>query len=359
MKRKLLRETVTTLRGANYDDLRRQCRRWVEDHEYELDAARPDPVPGLDDRQKDVTAPLLAVADAAGGEWPARLRAALSTLLGSSRPAAPVGLGPMLLADLRDIFTADAHLDRFTSADLMKRLNALAERPWPTFRKGREMTPGHLSRLLKPYGIVSRDLRMPDDERGKGYQLADLQDAFDRYLLPPWPGNPVSSRVTATSVDTVRESSLFASATEGACRGCENTVLLNNDGPCRGDAAKKPESPQPHVPGGPAPASCARCGTTLHWRDGRPWRCSHCHPPERLEPAGQVWSDGQRRPPPDKSDKSPGENHSPIDETPSPMGEFENGPDLSDLSGKPPPPPSSEAELDLDGGTVDGGDTVI
>ena len=46
---------------------------------------------------------------------------------------------------------------------------------------GKPLSAAKLSRLLGPFGIVPRSIRMVDKTR-KGYEREDFQDAFRRYL---------------------------------------------------------------------------------------------------------------------------------------------------------------------------------
>jgi Protein of unknown function (DUF3631) len=63
----------------------------------------PELPPEIQDRDADVWESLIAVADAVGGEWPARARAAAIALVAESKERDPT-LGVRLLADLRTIF---------------------------------------------------------------------------------------------------------------------------------------------------------------------------------------------------------------------------------------------------------------
>jgi putative DNA primase/helicase len=55
------------------------------------------------------------------------------------------------------------------------------DRPWPTFDRGRWITPAGIARMLKPYGIGSETIRL-GEEFAKGYRLSAFEDAFARYL---------------------------------------------------------------------------------------------------------------------------------------------------------------------------------
>ncbi|MET0195282.1 MAG: DUF3631 domain-containing protein, partial [Hyphomicrobiaceae bacterium] len=83
MKRKKRSEMVSRLRSRDGDELRllaRKAARWAADHEIELAAADPATPPQLNDRAADAWSPLLAIADAAGGDWPRRARHAAGML---------------------------------------------------------------------------------------------------------------------------------------------------------------------------------------------------------------------------------------------------------------------------------------
>jgi Protein of unknown function (DUF3631) len=63
----------------------------------------------IEDRDADVWEPLVAIADAIGGEWPARARAAGVALVAESKDV-EASLGIRLLADLRAIFEGEQEL---------------------------------------------------------------------------------------------------------------------------------------------------------------------------------------------------------------------------------------------------------
>jgi putative DNA primase/helicase len=65
--------------------LRRKLLRWTEDNAEALKNAHPEAPSALDDGAADNWRPLLAIADAAGGGWPARARAAAMRLSVSER----------------------------------------------------------------------------------------------------------------------------------------------------------------------------------------------------------------------------------------------------------------------------------
>jgi len=177
---------------AAAEPLRERAARWAAASVDALEHAEPELPGALDDRAQDGAEPLLAIADLAGGEWPARARAAVVELHGA-RQAEESSLGVRLLADIRAAF--DATGDKaFSTAGLLELLVAEEESPWVDWR-GKPLTPKALAGLLRPYRLRSRSVRLPDGSTPKGFQREQFEDAFNRYL----PRNPASSRHTATT----------------------------------------------------------------------------------------------------------------------------------------------------------------
>lgn len=155
----------------------------------------------IKDRDADVWEPLIAVADAAGGDWPMRARAAAVALLADAKRSAP-SWGIQLLADLRRVF-GDA--EALTTEDVLHRLCAIEESPWGDLR-GKPLDSRGLSCRLRPYGIAPRTLRI-GNATPKGYRRADLHDAWQRYLPAtlPQPGNNATSATAATTPPAVAD----------------------------------------------------------------------------------------------------------------------------------------------------------
>lgn len=181
LQRKGKGEVVERFRAAKLRELEPLCRqaaRWAADHADMLRAADPEAPSALNDRAADNWRPLLAIADLAGGEWPGRARRAALTLSGEGEESTEE-MGLVLLADLRGIFATD---DRLQTASILEKLVALEESPWRHFHKGGSpLTPRDLARLLVPFGVKSRTIRI-DAATPKGYVAADFVDAFSRYL---------------------------------------------------------------------------------------------------------------------------------------------------------------------------------
>ena len=85
---------------------------------------------GVRDRDADVWEALLAIADAAGGEWPSRARVAAVVLVADAKQSTP-SLGIRLLSDLKQVFEGR---DLMPTDAIIKALCALDEAPWGDLR---------------------------------------------------------------------------------------------------------------------------------------------------------------------------------------------------------------------------------
>jgi putative DNA primase/helicase len=168
-------------------DLKRRCARWAEDHLEELRAAKPEIPDGLRNRSRDNWWSLLAIADAAGGDWPGRARKAAVRLVRRA-VSDDEDFKAMLLEDVRFVFERHSRKGYLSSADVVKWLveeMQLEGRPWKEFSRGKPITTTALARSLKPFGVKPKKLSY--DARPMGYELhGPLQRAFDRFL-PPLP----------------------------------------------------------------------------------------------------------------------------------------------------------------------------
>lgn len=180
MKRMAPGERVEPLRSdrlGEFEPLKRKAWRWAQDNATTLQRADIETPAALRGRAADNWRHLVAVADAAGGEWPERARRAAETLsaTGLKRTAAE-----LLLQDVRAIFLA-RRVDRLPSSELAAALAAMEDRPWPEWKVGKPITPRQVARLLAGFGIAPKAIRMTAGI-AKGYYCAQFKDAFERYL---------------------------------------------------------------------------------------------------------------------------------------------------------------------------------
>lgn len=186
LKRKLTSERCEDFRKRKVlpeaEALRDRAAKWAERNLKRLRDADPEMPCELNDRQKDVCEPLIAIADLAGGEWAARATRALVELLGA-HPSRDESHGIRLLSDIRSCFEEHG-ADRIKSFTLLDSLKSNEESPWSEINRGFPLTPPGLARLLKPFDIRPHDLRFADGTH-KGYERNDFEDAWARYLSPP------------------------------------------------------------------------------------------------------------------------------------------------------------------------------
>jgi hypothetical protein len=158
-------------------DTRARCRRWADDNFDRLKSVSVPVPPSGNDRADDNWQPLFTIAHIIGGDWPGKVAKSMQQIVSVSGDDA---IGTKLLADIRGIF--DGHsVTRIFSGALVERLQALSDSPWADWNRGKGLTTNGLARLLKPFGVTSKTMRI-DGDLAKGYTLESLQDAFNRYI---------------------------------------------------------------------------------------------------------------------------------------------------------------------------------
>jgi uncharacterized protein DUF3631 len=192
MRRRAPGETVAPYRhrrdSPTLHHLAHQLAAWVNAHLGELEAAVP--VMPLEDRAADTWEPLIAVADLAGRDWPARARRAAEILTSERDGTTPASDRIRLLSDCR---TAFAHHDAIPTTVLLNRLKTDPEAPWSDYHTT-GLTAMKLAAMLREYDITSTTIRFaPPTGQAKGYRRADFEDAWTRYSPTPTitsPGEP-------------------------------------------------------------------------------------------------------------------------------------------------------------------------
>ncbi len=165
-------------------DLRESLAEWASVYLYSGDPLRYPALPaGITGRDREVWEPLVMVADLAGGEWPARLRAAALAQVNAGRESDPdaVPWARRVLMDTRKVWPDSERTDRIWTVDLIDRLNALPDSPW-SGRSANGITPWMLSTWLQDYGIRPGTVRFPNGHISKGYERAGFMGAWARYL---------------------------------------------------------------------------------------------------------------------------------------------------------------------------------
>jgi hypothetical protein len=174
---------------------------------------------GVVDRPAEVWEPLIAVADAAGGQWPALAREACIALCRVSEDRR-ASLGVRLLADIRTIFR---NADALYTATILERLIDGSEidedAPWSDLR-GRPLGIRGLATMLSKYEVKPLNVREPGGPPRKGYRRIDLWDAWQRYL---------PSVVTAQPLQPLQTSEASATAATSATHNDSRKPVFTRD----------------------------------------------------------------------------------------------------------------------------------
>lgn len=171
-------------------ELRSKAVRWAEDNIEELREHEPAMPEFLHNRREDNWRPLISIADICGGGWPEKARNAARRLCeGNQQEDTSVAVS--LLTDIKQIFE-NSEATKLTTEEILRELHRMVERPWPEWRNAKPLTDRQMARILNPYRLSSKTIRIRDTQR-KGYILSDFEDAFRRYL-PVEPEPPVRRR---------------------------------------------------------------------------------------------------------------------------------------------------------------------
>ena len=193
LERKAPGETVDRLRAEHahqgFADLRRQIRRWADDHLEAMRTADPAMPSALHDRAADNWRPLVAIAHLAGGAWPTFVEQAAVALSGCDND--DDSLAEQLLADLHTIFHDQATVfesgprDLLSTARVTELLVALDSRPWATYntKTGKPVSQYQVARLLKRFGVRSVKTKI-EAKPTNCYDRTDLEPAWNRYSPP-------------------------------------------------------------------------------------------------------------------------------------------------------------------------------
>lgn len=173
------RERLTRPEG---EALRERLGVWAKSVEGKVGDPWPDMPHGVSDRPADVWEPLLMIAELAGGDWPKLAReACISFVTGSKDDQASIGV--QLLTDLRGVFGDESTMN---TSRIIDHLSGLDESPWSEWNSHgaeKRITTVQLAKLLRPYEVRPKLLRiegLPNPVRG--YVRDDFDDAWSRYL---------------------------------------------------------------------------------------------------------------------------------------------------------------------------------
>jgi hypothetical protein len=261
LRRRRKDEKVEELRLDRLEELepiRRRAGRWATDHLDVLTAADPTVPAGLHDRARDNWRPLLAIADALGGPWPERARAAAVKLSGDAGDGDAPGV--MLLEDLKGIFGGK---DAIRSEDIVAALIELEDRPWPEWRGGKPLTKRGLAKLLKPFKVFPTQYREGDRGGLRGYKAEAMKDAWDRYLPQHPPHQSATVLRPLRPNDNPEKTKRYAPGGVANAKTGESPTAATHVAPVA--VANPHPGADPHVCGqcgdpiGPTATICAMC----------------------------------------------------------------------------------------------------
>jgi hypothetical protein len=201
MRRRKPGEKIDPFRARLHEPRGKEIRQTIEAWAAGCEIEWPDLPHQIQDRDADVWEPLIAVADAIGGEWPKLARKAAVALVTAAKEKEP-SLGIRLLADIRVVF---GDRDEMTTAIMLVMLNDMEEAPWGHL-KGGPLNSRGLGKRLREYGLKSKNVRI-NDQVLKGYHRADFIDVWERYLPPI----PPESATSATDFEDDGDDADFAS----------------------------------------------------------------------------------------------------------------------------------------------------
>lgn len=192
LRRKSKDERVTPLRrrqAAALEPLRQRLARASADFGAAIAELEPHMPEELGDRQADVWMPLVAIAEVAGEEWPARARKA-ALALSARVETDEQDIGEALLRDIRGVLASVAARalergekapDAIASLALCLELRADETGPWAAWANGKGLDPPALASLLRGFGVAPRQVKILSKNQ-RGYSVDALAPIFDRYL---------------------------------------------------------------------------------------------------------------------------------------------------------------------------------
>jgi hypothetical protein len=188
MKKRAPHEKIEPFRSREHEApghaIRNKLAEWAYLVAGSVGAAWPVLPEGIVDRPAEVWEPLIAVADASGGSWPDRARAACVALCKVAQDRR-VTLGIRLLADIRTIFGNVEALHTRTILERLcdgQRYGLDDDAPWSDLH-GKPLGERGLATMLKKYDVHSIKVKVAGDSL-QGYRREHLWDAWQRYLPP-------------------------------------------------------------------------------------------------------------------------------------------------------------------------------
>jgi hypothetical protein len=240
LRRRKASEKIASFREDRTEHLAvlaRKMARWTQDHGANLAAADPD-MGELVNRVADNWRPLFAIADEAGGKWPAQARKIASAAV---QATVDQSINVLLFAAIKWIFDgcpgdgeAFIPTDRLASFAIVERLKRIEGHPWAEWKNGKPITQNGLARLLGKFEVLSGTIRLHSGETAKGYYRSAFNDVFARYLP--------SQSVTPSQTNDDGHCDAFQNVTTTRPVTPSETSQTNNDMHCDGVTVPHPSA---------------------------------------------------------------------------------------------------------------------
>jgi hypothetical protein len=243
MRRRVLSEVVEPFRQRRIKEaaapIAQGLQDWSGGVKAHLEPIEVADVPGLGDRQMDISEPLLQIAQLAGDEWREELATALQSIFKVSREDGSASA--TLLSDIRDIF-ATRTPPHIPSKELAAALNEIEGRPWADWSHGKGLSANNLARQLKKYKIYPHVIWVAGEASFRGYETSDFADAWKRYCPSP-PVSTVRPLEPASPLDETEFSNRKASSRPYSSKTTETRMdseVLHPYGSKAGGTGKEP-----------------------------------------------------------------------------------------------------------------------
>ena len=187
LRRRLPTEDITRFRSTRTNQLRelgRRAARWFADHKISLSDADPSLPEELDDRGQNKWRPLVAIADAMSPDLGQAARDA-AVNLAAENIGGEDDAGSMALADaaaiIKKYMQGPPPKKGISNHDLVTYLVAMDDRPWKEWKRGSPLNEHSLKRLLKPFNLRPKRIRI-GAVLIRGYVTAQVLEAAARYV---------------------------------------------------------------------------------------------------------------------------------------------------------------------------------
>jgi hypothetical protein len=176
LERKLKSEPLERLRArkieASTQEMRDRLNDWAMLAVDRLAEFEVETLDSISDRAEEIAEPLLAIAEDAGGDWPARARSAVLAL--ADQDSGGDDHGTLLLAKLHELFGPVSIL---STKEIVKGLREDETLPFA------EVNAQQVAKLLAPYGIRPHQIKFQQDNM-RGYRRRQFERVWEHYLTP-------------------------------------------------------------------------------------------------------------------------------------------------------------------------------